>query len=284
MELWKELTGLVSNQGAALLIRFAVAGLIFVVVAFVGRLLAGMATRAIRKRRQDSLGPLIGRVVKWVAVVGAAFMALDHLGVNVATLLAGAGIVGLAVGFGAQSLVKDVISGFFLMFDDILREGDIVTIGEAAGVVEHIGLRVTEIRAFDGTLWHLPNGDIARVGNWSREWMRAIVNVGLAYEQDVGRGMQVIQEVGDQWAAENEEILIEPPEVQGVMGLNASDVGVRLIVKLKAGEHWAAERELRRRIKQAFDEQGVEIPFPRQVTYHRQEPGAALALASDAES
>lgn len=281
MEFWNDVIAFLRNEGPTLALRLAVALLIFIAVMIVGRLLARMAARSLQKRRGGSLAPLLARLVKVVTAIVAAIMALDHLGVNVATILAGAGIIGLAVGFGAQNLVKDVISGFFLLFDDVLREGDWVQVGEAGGAVEHVGLRLSRIRAFDGTLWYVPNGDIARVGNFSREWMRAVVGVGLAYEQDVGRGLKVVQEVGDRWAAENEAIVLEAPLAQGVTGLNSSDVGVRLVIKVAAGEHWAAERELRRRIKQAFDEQGVEIPFPRQVTYHRQEPDTALAVASD---
>lgn len=268
------------ERGPDLAMRLGVAVLIFVAVAVGGRLLAGFASRSLQKRRADSLGPLLRRVISWVGYIAATMMALDHMNVDVATLLAGAGIIGLAVGFGAQNLVKDVITGFFLMLDDVLREGDFVAVGDAVGTVEHVGLRVTRLRAFDGTLWYLSNGDIARVGNKSRDWMLAIVGVGLAYEEEVARGLKVMQEVADRWAEENSEIVLEPPMAQGVVGLNASDVGVRIIVKLRSGEQWAAERELRHRVKKAFDEQGVEIPFPRQVTYHRQEPGIKLAVSS----
>ncbi len=280
MEFWNAVIGFLWDRGPELVMRLGVAVLIFAAVAVTGRLLAGVASRSLNKRRADSLGPLLRRLIAWVAYIAAAMMSLDHLGVDVATLLAGAGIIGLAVGFGAQNLVKDVITGFFLMLDDELREGDFVAVGDAVGTVEHVGLRVTRLRAFDGTLWYLSNGDISRVANKSREWMLAIVGVGLAYEEEVARGLKVIQEVGDKWAEEHGDIILDSPLAQGVVGLNASDVGVRLIVKLRSGEQWAAERELRHRIKKAFDEQGVEIPFPRQVTYHRQEQGTQLAVSS----
>lgn len=266
-----------------LVLRLGVALLIFVVALVAGGLLGRWAARALTRR--SSRTRTLARVARGgtravVATIGGV-MALDHLGVDVAALLAGAGIIGLAVGFGAQSLVKDVITGFFLIYEGALAEDDIATVGEATGVVERVGLRVTQVRTFNGQLFYIPNGQIAVVGNWSREWTRAVVEVGLAYEQDVARGLQVLQRVGEEWAKEHADLVLEPPEVQGVLGLNASDVGVRLVIKVKAPEHWGAERELRRRVKEAFDAHGVEIPFPRQVVYHRQEAGGALHVATE---
>lgn len=280
MDLGSSAIDFLRERGPDLAMRLGVAVLVFAAVTIGGRILARLASRSLKKKRADSLGPLLRRVISWVGYIAATMMALDHMGMDVATLLAGAGIIGLAVGFGAQNLVKDVITGFFLMLDDVLRKGDFVEVGDAVGTVEYVGLRVTRLRAFDGTLWYLSNGDIAQVANKSRDWMLAVVGVGLAYEEDVARGLRVLQEVADKWAAEHSDIVLEPPLAQGVVGLNASDVGVRIIVKLRSGEQWAAERELRHRVKMAFDEQGVEIPFPRQVTYHRQEPGTKLTLSS----
>lgn len=251
---------------------------ILLAAAIIGGALGRWAEKRLRRRggRTEALAGVTRSAVRSVVLVIGIITALDQIGVNVTTLLAGAGVLGLAVGFGAQSLVKDVISGFFLIFDGAIAEGDIADVGGGAvGVVESVGLRVTTIRAFNGQLWYVHNGQIATVGNLSREWTRAVVDVGLAYEQDTAKGLKVLKEVGDAWAAENEEIVLEPPEAQGLLGLNASDVGVRLVVKVKAPNHAVAERELRQRIKAAFDAEGVEIPFPRQVTYHRQEAETA---------
>lgn len=278
MQLWDRIVSFVENQGPALLTRLVVALVIFVAILIAGKLIARTVARAVARRRAESMARLLSRVISVTVFIIALIMALDHLGVNVATILAGAGIIGLAVGFGAQNLVRDIISGFFILFDDVVREGDWVEIGGASGAVERVGLRMTLLRAFDGTLWYLPNGEVARVGNKSRDWMRAVVTVGLAYEQDASRGMQVMQEIGARWAEEHQELVLDPPLVQGLLGMDDSSVGVRLIVKVKPGEHWGAERELRARIKEAFDEKDVEIPFPRQVTYHRQEQGSRLAV------
>ncbi len=177
--------------------------------------------------------------------------------------------------FGSQELIKDVISGFFLIFDQVLESGDWVDVDTVSGNVEEVGLRVTKIRAFDGKLWYVPNGQIKLVGNTNREWMRAVVTVDLAYEQDVGRGMATLLDVGKSWAAENPESVLAEPEVHGLMGLGSSGVGARLSIKVTPGIQWAVERELRVRLKAAFDGSGIEIPFARQVVYLRQDDAAA---------
>jgi moderate conductance mechanosensitive channel len=267
-----------STHAVEMAIRLAVATAMVIAALVVGKLLSRWAARALHRksRKSATLASVATAAIKTVVIVIGLLMAFDHLGLDIKALLAGAGVLGLAIGFGAQSLVKDVISGFFLIFDDAIGEGDIANVGgEATGVIEAVGLRMTKVRAFDGQLWYIQNGEIRKVGSFTRGWTRAVVSVGLAYEQDVAKGLRVLQEVGDAWAAENPDLVLEPPEAQGVMGLNNSDVGVRLVIKVVAPNHWAAERELRKRVKEAFDAAGVEIPFPRQVVYHRREDGEA---------
>lgn len=229
-----------------------------------------------RKRaRVQTLLPLIQSVERYTIHFISAIIILHELGVNTSAILASAGVLGLAVGFGAQSLVKDVIGGFFLIFDGLIQVDDIITVGSTTGVVELVDLRNTQLREFNGRLWVIPNGDLRTFGNFSRVWTRAVAEVGIAYEQSVEDGMNALREVAAKWAAENEEIIIEPPEVQGVLGLDDSSVGLRIVAKVKAPNHWATERELRRMIKDHFDARGVEIPFPRRVVYTRQEGGDA---------
>lgn len=270
--------------GPSLALRL-LAALLILSVAY---LLAGWLSRSaeritvlVRDGRVAGLAPLSRSVVK-VGVLGAgAAMALDQLGVSIAALLAGAGVVGLAVGFGAQNFVKDCISGFFLILDGVIAEGDIVHVDGTDGTVEKVGLRMTHVRAFNGQLWYLPNGEIKRVGNWNRDWARVVVQVGLAYEQEVSRGLEALARIGKQWAEEHAELVLEPPEAQGVMGLNGSDVTVRLVIKIdnSTKQLWPAERELRKRVKEAFDREGIEIPFARQVLYLRKEGEVAVAEA-----
>ncbi len=270
MRFWDQIWGFLRNQAPGLLTDIAVAIAIVVGAWIVASVVARAAARTIRRRSETLAGILRGLVKVTLVGVGLV-MALSQLGINVGAVLAGAGVLGLAVGFGAQNLVKDVIAGFFLILDDVIRVGDVAQVGNATGVIEEVGLRMTRVRSFNGQLWSIPNGAITEVGNLTRGWARAIVEVGVAYEQDVGQGMKVLQGVGAAWAAEHADLVLEPPEAQGVMGLNASDVGLRLVVKVKPGEQFAAERALRAQVKAAFDAEGVEIPFPRQVVYHRQE-------------
>jgi moderate conductance mechanosensitive channel len=280
---WEYLT----THAVELTVRFAIAAAIFVLALVLGSMLGRWATRALHRksRRSATLASVVRAAIKTVVIGIGLLMALDHIGIDIKAFLAGAGVLGLAIGFGAQSLVKDVISGFFLILDDALGEGDIANVGgEATGVIEHVGLRVTRVRAFDGQLWYIQNGEIQKVGSFSRDWTRAVVSVGLAYEQDVAKGLRVLQEVGDAYAADNPDLVVEPPEAQGVMGFNSSDVGVRLVVKVVAPNHWAAERDLRKRVKEAFDAAGVEVPFPRHVVYHRQEEGETAPVLGTSDT
>ena len=252
-----------------------------VVVARIARR-AVAATIAARSddRRAATLAPAVQSLVRTLLLGAGIITALHQLGVNVTTVLAGAGVLGLAVGFGAQTLVRDVISGFFLIVDGVVEAGDHISFNAVSGIVEEVGLRMTQIRSYDGRLWYVPNGELKIVGNYNRAWARAVVNVPVAYEQDIGVALELIQEVGDAWATEHEELVLEPPEAQGVMNLGASDVGIRLVVKVVAMEHWAVERELTRRIKQALDARGLDLPVPRQVVYHRNKWTAEAAGAN----
>jgi small conductance mechanosensitive channel len=221
--------------------------------------------------RARTLRPLVQGLVTVVVLGLGVVLSLEQLGFDLTAVIAGAGVLGLAIGFGSQELVKDIISGFFLIFDEVVETGDWVDVDTISGAVEEVGLRVTRIRSYDGKLWYVPNGQIKQVGNTNREWMRAVVLVDLAYEQDVGRGMAELSRVGEAWAAEHSDLVLEPPEVNGLLGLGSSGIAVRLAVKVKPGTHWATERELRVRVKAAFDKEGIEIPFGRQVVYLRQE-------------
>jgi small conductance mechanosensitive channel len=164
-----------------------------------------------------------------------------------------------------------VIAGFFLLFEGLIAVGDAVSFGTSSGVVEEVGLRVTKYRTFSGELWVIPNGEIRAFGNSNRHWMRAIVAVGVAYEQDIGKAMHVLEAVGVAWAAEHRDIALEPPQVQGILSFDESSVSLRLVVKVRSSQQGSAEWELRRRIKETFDREGVEIALPRRVLYTRAE-------------
>ena len=224
-----------------------------------------------RISRANTLIPLLRSVSKYVIYFISGVMVLRELGVDTTAIIASAGVVGLAIGFGAQSLVKDMLSGAFLLFEGIISVGDSVTVGEHSGTVEVVGLRNIHLRKFSGELRVIPYGEVTSFGNFNKGYMRAIVEVGIAYEQDVERGMKALEEITNKWTEENKDIVLEPPIVQGVLSLGSSDVTLRIAIKVKPMTHWGAERELKRRIKDTFDKKGIEIPFPRQVVYLRRE-------------
>jgi small-conductance mechanosensitive channel len=203
--------------------------------------------------------------LKYGTIFVAAVLGLRAMGVAPTPIIAGARVIGLAVGFGGQTLVKDVIAGFFRLFEGVIAVGDVSTFGNSSGVVEEVGLRVTKYRTFSGELWVIPNGEIRAFGNYNRQWMRAVVPVGVASEQDVGKAMRVLEEVGKAWAEERRDIVLETPVVQGIISFDDSAVTLRLVVKVRPLQHAVAEWELRRRIREAFDREGFEVPFPRRV-------------------
>ena len=197
----------------------------------------------------------------------AFLVILGIIGIDLAPLLAGAGILGVALGFGAQDLVKDFIAGTFIIIEDQYGVGDVVDLGEATGTVENVTLRVTKLRDVDGNVWHVPNGEIARVGNKSQEWSRALLDLDVAYDTDLDRASEVIQRTAEAMAADPEwqQVILDTPELWGVEAFGADAVSIRLVTKTRPGEQWKVLREMRRRMKDAFDAEGIEIPFPQRV-------------------
>lgn len=221
------------------------------------------------EQRIEALTGVLRSLVTFVVWLIAAFMMLAEVGVSLAPLLAGAGVIGVALGFGSQSLVKDFLSGFFILVEDQFGVGDIVNIdSEVDGVVEGVSLRTTKLRSVDGTVWHVPNGEIRMVGNMSQHWSRSLLDVEVAYETDIEKAKAVIKEVADKLWKEDPAVL-EEPEMWGVEQLGASGIVLRLVVKTTPKEQWRVARQLRERIKAAFDAQGIEIPFPQQAVWHR---------------
>jgi len=233
--------------------------------------LRDLAAATRRVQRAKTMGDLLKSVITGVLVAIFGTMILSQLGVNIAPIIASAGILGIALGFGAQSLVKDFLSGVFMIFEDQYGVGDVIDVGEATGTVEAVSLRVTRLRDLDGTVWYVPNGEILRVGNKSQNWSRAVVDVGVGYDEDLGRAKRVLGEVAhDMWEDEDyRSVIIEEPEVTGVEALAADAITLRVLVKTAPMEQWAVARELRQRIKARFDHEGIEIPFPQRVVWHR---------------
>lgn len=222
----------------------------------------------VTKGRALTLKSLAENVFGYVLIFILVATVFSIFGLSVASLIAGAGIVGLAIGFGAQGLVSDVVTGFFLLLEKQIDVNDYVTVGSIDGIVESVGLRTTQIRSFDGTLNYIPNRDITTVSNHSRGNMRALVDIGISYDADIDKAIAIIQKACENVTLENETI-IEGPDVIGVQAFGASDVTLRVIAKAMNGEQWAVERQLRKAIKEALDANGIEIPFPHQVNIHK---------------
>src|ERR1700712_710154 len=236
-----------------------------------------------RAQRARSLGALLKSITTTV-VFGIAFvMALSELGLNVAPILASAGVLGLAIGFGAQNLVKDFLSGVMMMVEDQYGVGDEVDLGEAIGTVEHVALRVTRVRDVDGTVWYVRNGEILRVGNASQNWARTVLDISVSYSEDLARVREVLADVAHSlWEDEDyKDIIIEEPEVWGVQNLAPDAVIVRVTLKTAPMQQWMVAREMRERIKARFDHEGIVMPLPQRVVWQRDHGGSA---AQDAPS
>ncbi|MGC5326488.1 mechanosensitive ion channel family protein [Brevibacillus sp. SYSU BS000544] len=217
------------------------------------------------QRRVETLRVLVNNVTRYTVYFVAILLVLKQLGFDLQPVLVSAGVLGLAVGFGAQSLVRDVITGFFIIFEDQFAVGDTVSINQLTGTVQEIGLRITKIKSWTGEMHIIPNGTIVQVTNFSLQNSVAVVDVSVAYEEDLTKVQEIIGEVAKQMAAESEDI-VKDPEVLGVQAFGPSEVVIRVTVECKPNKHHAVTRKLREMIKMEFDEQGIEIPYPKMVT------------------
>jgi small conductance mechanosensitive channel len=236
-----------------------------------------------REARLQSISLVVGSTASVLIWSIAIIMALGETGVNLAPLIAGAGIAGVALGFGAQSLVTDCIAGLFMLLEDQYGVGDIVDLDEATGVVEKISLRTTVLRGLDGTVWHVPNGEVSRVGNRSQLWSVALVDVDVAYDCDLTTARRVILVCANELVARDEwaPSVIEPPELLGVEALGADGITMRMTVKVEPGTQWSLQRALREAIKAALDDAEIEIPFPQRTVWVRRGGADDDAAADD---
>ncbi len=225
------------------------------------------------KKHAETVGTVLRSVATAIIFGVAILISLSELDISLGPLLAGAGVAGIALGFGAQTIVRDFLAGIFMMIEDQYSVGDFVELGDAVGVVEEISLRTTRIRDVEGTVWYFPNGEIHRVANKSQRWARSVLDIEVAYDTDIDHAMRVIKEAADSvWRdrLENATVL-EEPEIWGVERFGENAIAIRLVVRTEPGEQWATGREIRRRIKEAFDREGIVIPFPQRVMWFRTE-------------
>jgi len=261
------------SKGIGILIVIIVAGIAIRTGSFIiARFVSGRSSKMnlpVEERRLKTLASILKSVLRYTVYFIAGMTILDTLGVPMTSIIATAGIGGLAVGFGAQNLVKDVIAGFFMLLEDQISVGDYVTIEGISGTVTGIGLRVTTIQGFTGEINIIPNGSITKVVNYSRANNKAIVDVSISYESDIDKAISVMKSVGGKLMEENQNI-VEEPNVLGVVSLGDSGVTIRMVTTVKPTTQWSVERELRKRIKEAFEQEGIEIPYPRRVVIQKE--------------
>lgn len=245
------------------------------------RTIAGPNGEVDRLKRADTLTGILGTIVFILLFLAAGMMVLREIGVEIAPILAVAGLGGLAIGFGAQNLVRDVITGFFLLAEDQLRVGDIVDLSGKAGTVEALGLRTVRLRSLDGTVHIIPNGSITVVSNMTKDYGYALMNVGVAYRENTDEVFQVIRELGADLRNDPDHgpTILDDIEVHGITSFADSAVIIRCRLKTRPGNQWGVGREFNRRMKLRFDELNIEIPFPHLTLYAGEDKqGAAPAL------
>jgi small conductance mechanosensitive channel len=220
-----------------------------------------------REKRALTLAGIVKTVGTTAIIFIAALMGLREIGHDITPILAGAGVLGLAVGFGAQSLIKDVIAGFFIILEGQFGVGDVIKTGDVSGQVERLNLRVTVLRDINGAAHYIPNSELKVVSNLTKEWSRVALNIGVAYHEDVDRVVAVLKSVGRELAADERigALILEPPEVLGIEAFDESQLTIQMLAKTLPQKQWEVARELRRRIKVAFDKEGIEIPYPHRV-------------------
>ncbi len=226
------------------------------------------------EKRAQTLSRLFTETIAALIALLATFMALSELGIDIGPLLAGAGIVGIAVGFGAQHLIRDLINGVFILMEDQFNVGDVVKVAGIAGIVEHINLRRTILRDLDGIVHSIPNGEVITSSNYTKEWSRVNLDVPVAYGEDLDHCFEVINRVGKE-LAEDEYFgskIMEAPQVLRVNNFGDSGIDIKILGKTLPLTQWEVTGELRKRLKKAFDEEGIEIPWPHVKLYFGESP------------
>jgi small-conductance mechanosensitive channel len=227
-----------------------------------------------REKRARTLANFLRTMGTTLVVIVGTMMALREIGLDITPLLAGAGVVGLAIGFGAQSLIKDIIAGFFVLMEDQFHVGDVIQAAGVSGQVERMTLRMTIVRDLQGTVHFIPNGEIKVVSNLTKEWSRAVLEISVDYAEDVDRVAGVLADVARGLAQDATfgKLVLEPAQVLGVESLSDSQVTIRMMVKTVPLKQWDVARELRRRIKARFDQEGIRTPQPQRVILTRSSP------------
>ena len=230
----------------------------------------GSLSPAEEKKRENTLIGVFEGTVKVIIWAAAILMIVSELGVNIGPLLAGAGVFGLAIGFGAQYIIRDFFTGLFIILENQYRIGDVVKIGDISGTVENINLRMTVLRDVDGTVHHIPNGEIKIASNLSKEFARVNMKIGIAYDTDIEKAIKVVNQVGKEMSKDSEwkDKIIKAPKFLRIDDFADSSVIIKISGEVKPLEQWVVLGELRKQLKIAFDREGIEIPFPQRVIHN----------------
>lgn len=281
--LWEYITGpelwtTILKGGLEIIIIVVLALVIVKIVRnFVDKLFTNRKTGPIRisVRRENTIKKLIKNVVAYIVYFMAIVMVIGVFGLNIGPLLAGAGVLGLAIGFGAQNLVRDIISGFFIIFEDQFSVGDYVAISGVEGTVEEIGLRTTKVLSWTGELNILPNGNVTQVTNYSVHNGLSVVDINIPYESDVADAERIIDEVAAT-LPDKYDFILGIPEIIGVQNLEVSHFVIRVIAETLPGSQWAGERNIRKEMQDKLYKSGIDIPAPRVVMYSEDEKGKII--------
>lgn len=221
------------------------------------------------KKREDTLIRIVGGTINVIIWLIAGLIILQELDIAIGPLLAAAGIAGLAFGFGGQYLIRDLISGLFIIFENQYRVGDVVCFDSTCGLVEDISLRMTTLRDLDGTVHHIPHGEIKRVSNLSKYFARVNLNIGISYSSNLEKVIEVVNRVGRELAEDPDwkEFIIKPPQFLRIDDFADSAIIIKILGETKPIKQWDVAGELRKRLKIAFDKEGIEIPFPQRVIH-----------------
>ena len=261
----KLLTWLLTS-GTRIILILVIAGLVYRLVRLLtdrlNSFLQGLTRSLERQKRAHTLSHIVRTIATTVLLIVTTMMMLGEVGVNLAPILAAAGVGGLAVGFGAQYLVRDVITGFFILLEDQIRVGDVVKVGDKAGLVEHISLRVLTLRDFDGSVHLIPHGTITTVTNMTKDFSYAVLDISVASREDVDAVMQVLKDVGTELRRDPlfANYILEDLEIAGVDSFTATQATIKGRIKTAPVKQWQVAREFRRRLKKSFDIHGIEVP------------------------
>ena len=230
------------------------------------------SSKEAEEKRENTLIKIINSTLSFVLLVVAVIMILQTVGVPVGPIIAAAGVAGVALGFGGQYLIRDVIAGLFVIIENQFRVGDIICIGSTCGVVENLTLRMTTLRDLDGTVHHVSNSEINKVSNLSKKYSRVNMNIGISYDADLTNVIKVVNRVGNELAEDPvwKDAIIKAPQFLRIDKFGDSSIDIKILGDTKPGKQWDVAGELRLRIKEEFDKANIEIPFPQRVIHHIQ--------------